>query len=354
MLPTELTSERLHLAPPTPADATDIVAAIAGTDIVRWTTIPACYTLEDAEDWISSTAEAWQTHSPAGGSAAWVIREACSDSRPATPVIGSVGIARNGAVGEIGYWLAPSARGKGYMGEAVNLALDFAFGNMGLDSVVWKAEIQGGVPNWASYKVVWNLGFTYGGVVRGLCSNKGTARDCMIASLLKDDPRRPRHAWRGPAENHPSFPDPRNPEALVRQFHDTYGLPVVADGPDADRDRIHMRLGLIAEEFSELVGAAYGPAARKTLEAAWKTAQGQDEHLRDTVEVADALGDLVYVIYGAALELGIPMEDVLAEIQASNLSKLGADGKPIYRDDGKVLKGPNYFAPDIARVLGLD
>ena len=61
----------------------------------------------------------------------------------------------------------------------------------------------------------------------------------------------------------------------------------------------------------------------------------------------------MYVIYGMALELGIPMADVLAEVQASNLSKLGADGRPIYREDGKVLKGPNFFNPDIPRALGL-
>lgn len=86
----------------------------------------------------------------------------------------------------------------------------------------------------------------------------------------------------------------------------------------------------------------------KTL---WAQAQTVDEQARDTVEVADALGDLIYVIYGMALELGIPLSRVLDEIQASNLSKLGADGQPIYREDGKVLKGPDYFPPDISRAL---
>ena len=66
-----------------------------------------------------------------------------------------------------------------------------------------------------------------------------------------------------------------------------------------------------------------------------------------------ALGDIVYVVYGMALELGIPLAEVLAEIQASNLSKLGSDGKPVYREDGKVLKGPDYFPPDIPKALGL-
>lgn len=152
----------------------------------------------------------------------------------------------------------------------------------------------------------------------------------------------------------PAVPDPNKPEALVRQFHKTYGLPVVDDGPSVDRDRVHMRMGLIAEEFAELTGAVYGAEARRIVEVAFDQAVGTDDGTRDTVEVADALGDLTYVIYGMALEMGIPMGDVLAEIQASNLSKLGADGMPIYREDGKVLKGPDFFDPNIAGVLGLD
>lgn len=72
---------------------------------------------------------------------------------------------------------------------------------------------------------------------------------------------------------------------------------------------------------------------------------------RDIVDVADACGDLKYVIQGFELEVGIPSNAVMAEIQCSNLSKLGEDGKPIYRDDGKVLKGPNYFKADIYGAL---
>ena len=71
------------------------------------------------------------------------------------------------------------------------------------------------------------------------------------------------------------------------------------------------------------------------------------------METADALAELIYVIYGMALEMGIDLAKVLAEVQRSNMSKLGEDGKPIYREDGKVLKGPGYFRPDVAGVLGL-
>lgn len=145
--------------------------------------------------------------------------------------------------------------------------------------------------------------------------------------------------------------DARDPEALVRQFHATYALPVAQDPPSVDRERVHMRMALIGEEFAELVGAVYGERAGTLIEQAFTAAVATDDGTRDTVEAADALGDLVYVIYGMALECGIPLEEVLAEIQASNMSKLGADGRPIYREDGKVLKGPGYFRPDIGAVL---
>lgn len=145
--------------------------------------------------------------------------------------------------------------------------------------------------------------------------------------------------------------DARDPESLVREFHATYALPIATDAPSVDRERVHMRMSLIAEEFAELVGAVYGQAAGALIEEAFAAAFTVDDGARDAVEAADALGDLVYVIYGMALECGIPLREVLAEIQASNLSKLGPDGLPVYREDGKVLKGPGYFRPDIAGVL---
>lgn len=73
----------------------------------------------------------------------------------------------------------------------------------------------------------------------------------------------------------------------------------------------------------------------------------------DLVEVADALGDLLYILCGTIIEHGLQykIEEVFEEIQRSNMSKLGENGEPIYREDGKVLKGPNYFKPDIAKIL---
>ena len=76
----------------------------------------------------------------------------------------------------------------------------------------------------------------------------------------------------------------------------------------------------------------------------------------DLVEVADALGDMLYILCGTIIEHGLQykIEEVFAEIQRSNMSKLGTDGNPMYREDGKVLKGPNYFKPDIASILDID
>ena len=73
----------------------------------------------------------------------------------------------------------------------------------------------------------------------------------------------------------------------------------------------------------------------------------------DLVEVADALGDLLYILCGTIIEHGLQykIEEVFEEIQRSNMSKLGEDGEPIYREDGKVLKGPHYFKPNIAEIL---
>ena len=73
------------------------------------------------------------------------------------------------------------------------------------------------------------------------------------------------------------------------------------------------------------------------------------------VEIADALGDMLYILCGTIISHGLQnkIEEIFQEIQNSNMSKLGENGKPIYREDGKVLKGPNYFKPDIRKILKL-
>ena len=128
-----------------------------------------------------------------------------------------------------------------------------------------------------------------------------------------------------------------SPMDLVMEFHRTYSVPIRPfDDPTLSYERLDLRMSLIAEEFAELVGAVYGKRARAIIEA------------------ADALADLVYVIFGMAIESGMDLDSVLAQVQASNLSKLMPDGSVKLREDGKVLKGPNFFPPNIARGLGID
>ena len=90
-------------------------------------------------------------------------------------------------------------------------------------------------------------------------------------------------------------------------------------------------------------------------------AEENDEYLQackdnSLIEIADALGDQLYILCGTILRHGMQhvIEDVFDEIQASNMSKLGADGKPIYREDGKILKGPSYFRPDLSKFIKAD
>ena len=119
----------------------------------------------------------------------------------------------------------------------------------------------------------------------------------------------------------------------VKIFHEVYNLSY-KDSPIADIgiDKINLRFKLMAEENQE-----YFEAAKNN----------------DIVEVADALGDMLYILCGTIIEHGMQdkIEEIFDEIQKSNLSKLGDDGKPIYRNDGKVMKGPNYFKPKISEIL---
>lgn len=147
----------------------------------------------------------------------------------------------------------------------------------------------------------------------------------------------------------------------VREFHEKFGHPVnegTSDLESLPAGLVKLRMDLIAEEFFELVGAVYSEDAAARMEDAWEDlySQGLDYNKDgsrnlDIVETADALGDMDYVINGFAHVAGIPHDDVVDEIHDSNMSKLGADGKPILREDGKILKGPDYFRPDIVKVL---
>ena len=116
----------------------------------------------------------------------------------------------------------------------------------------------------------------------------------------------------------------------VGEFMKTFGQEVKSKS-SLSSDKINiLRINLIEEELDEL-----------------KQAINQ----KNLLEVADALTDILYVTYGAGHAFGINLDKCFEEVQNSNMSKLGDDGKPIYSEKGKVLKGPNYFKPDLSKFL---
>lgn len=119
----------------------------------------------------------------------------------------------------------------------------------------------------------------------------------------------------------------------VQEFHKAFNIGYKTEPIAKLSDqKLQLRFDLMDEENRE-----YLEAARNN----------------DLIEVADALGDMLYILCGTIIEHGMQskIEEVFNEIQRSNMSKLGADGKPIYREDGKVMKGPNYFKPNIEAIL---
>jgi predicted HAD superfamily Cof-like phosphohydrolase len=119
----------------------------------------------------------------------------------------------------------------------------------------------------------------------------------------------------------------------VKKFHKAFGLDVSeAQIADLGLEKNLLRYKLMREENEEYLDAA---------------TQG------DMVEVADALGDMLYILCGTIISHGMQhkIEEVFDEIHRSNMSKLGKDGKPIYREDGKVLKGPDYFKPELKKII---
>ena len=116
----------------------------------------------------------------------------------------------------------------------------------------------------------------------------------------------------------------------VKIFMETFGQEVKSKSSLSSEKINSLRLSLIQEELDEL---------KKAI---------QD---KDIIEVADALTDILYVTYGAGHAFGINLDQCFNEVQNSNMSKLGDDGKPIYNENGKVMKGPNYFKPDLSKYI---
>ena len=116
----------------------------------------------------------------------------------------------------------------------------------------------------------------------------------------------------------------------VKKFMQTFGQEVKTKASFPNDKIINLRLDLIREELSEL---------KEAIEK------------KDIKEVADALTDILYVTYGAGHAFGINLDKCFEEVQNSNMSKLGSDGKPIYNEHGKVMKGPDYFKPNLSKFV---
>ncbi|MAZ00924.1 MAG: hypothetical protein CMP58_01870 [Flavobacteriales bacterium] len=118
----------------------------------------------------------------------------------------------------------------------------------------------------------------------------------------------------------------------VKLFHEKFGIKNMFEPVNVLEEVYNLRFSLMKEENEEYLQACKSG---------------------DLVEVADALGDQLYILCGTILSHGLQdvIDEVFNEIQDSNMSKLGSDGKPIYREDGKILKGANYFKPDINKIL---
>lgn len=143
---------------------------------------------------------------------------------------------------------------------------------------------------------------------------------------------------------------PRNKyhDTPVVEFHEAFNAPVAWTPSTPSFERRKLRVKLLLEEVLEF-------AAASAVEISCFPEVCQDElHVEPNLtEAADALADIRYVTEGAALEWGIPLEKCLREVHRSNMSKLGEDGKPVLRADGKILKGPHFTLPDLAAILEL-
>lgn len=187
-----LSGDRVTLSPPEEADVDLVTEYCRDPEVQRWTTVPSPYERTDAAHFILDVvASGWAT----GTTATWAIR-----LEPGGELRGMIGLdgITDGAA-EIGYWLAPEARGQGVMTAAVELVCDHAFaagsrGGLGLRRIVWHAFL-GNIP---SAMVVRRAGFRFEGVRRLGGVQRGARFDDWSASLLRDDPRAPASGW--PAE----------------------------------------------------------------------------------------------------------------------------------------------------------
>lgn len=118
--------------------------------------------------------------------------------------------------------------------------------------------------------------------------------------------------------------------SCLREFYESFNQPVQDTPLLPLPERRQLRMKLLEEEYHEYRYAERG---------------------NDLVKIADSLADMLYVIGGTALEYGLPLDKIFLEVHRSNMTKLGADGNPLIREDGKIMKGPNFKKPDVAKIV---
>ncbi|EDY61233.1 MULTISPECIES: GNAT family N-acetyltransferase [Streptomyces] len=176
MEPVTLTTDRLLLRPPTPRDTETVLAAVQDPDILRWTTIPSPYLVEHAQSfteqlapagWANDTMFTWGLFLPEG-----------------EDLVGMLGLTmRSPGTAEIGYWATKEHRGNGYVTEAVRAASRWAFTELSIDRVEWRAEVG----NQPSLAVAERAGFVVEGVLRSGIAHQDVRRDCWVGALLPSD-----------------------------------------------------------------------------------------------------------------------------------------------------------------------
>ncbi|MFC0580932.1 GNAT family N-acetyltransferase [Micrococcoides hystricis] len=322
-----LVTDQLVRSFPQDSDIDEIYRACQDPLIQAFTQCPSPYSRDDAAWFVRD----FSSELRAAGTAVWVIRTSSGE------FVGVIDFHnKEGRSAEMGYWLAPDQRGKGYLKQAGQAASKAAHEHLDLDFVYARIEEN----NIASLRAAQAMGFTVHALLPGSIYLKGTHRDAYYCTkwLTSDVPESATIA---------------DPLEQVRQFHTVFGLPIKTDGADASVPHTQTRWQLIAEELCELLEAIHGATAVAPIRAA--LAQLADRPFQsetvDTLAAADAVADCLYVLYGMALETDMPIRQIMAEVHRANMSKLGADGSPVMRADGKVLKGPDYRAPNLRSIL---
>lgn len=202
MLPVDLTDGHVRLTCPTSADVDTITRLCQDPAVQEWTTVPSPYTRADAVHFVERlVGPGWAQDRER----TWAVRDADGS------LAGMVGLGRRGPRGaEVGYWLGPGHRGRGLLHRSLHLLLDHAFasaddGGMDVDRVEWRAFAG----NWASWRAVWRVGFTFEGALRLGGVQRDVRRDEWVGSILRGEPREPRAPWPATTVGSPEPADAR-------------------------------------------------------------------------------------------------------------------------------------------------